>query len=99
MLRNERWTRRIRRGLLWFGALHVVGLVLGLGVLVFAQWLVMYHPLPGGTETPADVGLTHEPVTLRTDDGEELRAWFVRADQPRGAVLYCFGGRGLGSGG
>jgi pimeloyl-ACP methyl ester carboxylesterase len=88
------WRRRLRRVLKVFVALHVVALIGGAFVLLHGQRVLMYHPLPGGERTPDDLGIPHEALTLQTSDGEQLRAWFVPTESPRGAILYCYGNAG-----
>jgi fermentation-respiration switch protein FrsA (DUF1100 family) len=44
--------------------------------------------------TPADLGLTYETVTVETADGVTLSGWYLPADQPRYALLYCHGNAG-----
>jgi hypothetical protein len=57
------------------------------------SWLV-YQPKRGVTKTPADVGLAFEDVSLETEDGFMLNAWFVPADAPVATVLFAHGTRG-----
>ncbi|MBJ7356756.1 alpha/beta fold hydrolase [Nocardioides sp.] len=40
-----------------------------------------------GSRTPADVGLVHQPVTLRTADGVDLAAWWVPGEADAAVVL------------
>jgi fermentation-respiration switch protein FrsA (DUF1100 family) len=44
--------------------------------------------------TPADRGLRYEDVSIRTDDGETLSAWWIPAERPRGAALVLHGNAG-----
>ena len=44
--------------------------------------------------TPAARGLPFEDVSIRTEDGETLSAWWIPADQPRGAALVLHGNAG-----
>jgi hypothetical protein len=58
--------------------------------------LVYYPDLPGRTyeATPAQYKLNYENVTLTTSDGVRLAAWFVPAENPRGALLFTHGNAG-----
>jgi len=67
------------------------------GLLYVNQERMVFLPEVGGTEyagTPRLLGLAFEEVALTTSDGETLAAWFVPADRPRGAVLFCHGNAG-----
>lgn len=69
-----------------------VAIVAGLGVTAWlAQRPLLY--LGGGT-VPADAPRGVEPVTLATDDGLELDAWWVPAESPRAAALVLPGNAG-----
>lgn len=65
--------------------------------LLFAfQSHLVYYPSVGRemTATPAARGLSYEPVTIATEDGERLAAWWVPAPGARGAVLLFHGNAG-----
>jgi pimeloyl-ACP methyl ester carboxylesterase len=79
MLTPTRLGRRVVRGLL------VVTLVIGvlMGMLWALQRQLIYYPDPTPLPPAADVIAGARDVTLHTDDGLELGAWFVPA--PPGA--------------
>ncbi|GKV49938.1 hypothetical protein SLEP1_g56659 [Rubroshorea leprosula] len=57
--------------------------VVGMALLVAFQEKLVYVPvLPGDTKsyerTPAHLGLTYEDVWLRSSDGVNLHAWFIK---------------------
>jgi hypothetical protein len=58
------------------------------------QRRIVYDPDPLVRAAPADIGLFHEDLRLRTRDGQRIAAWFVPAAQRRGTVLYCHGNGG-----
>ena len=62
----------------------------------FAQEKLVYFPAVGREQvaTPAQMGLPHEELTLRTKDGVRLHAWYVSVPQPRGVVLFLHGNAG-----
>ena len=64
-------------------------------VFLFQSRLVFY-PEVGRTVTlsPQAMGLRHEEVAIRTADGETLAAWWVPAENARGAVLFFHGNAG-----
>ncbi len=70
------------------------GVVLGL-VFLFQPRLV-YFPMKGSYgATPQAYGLAFERVTLPTEDGEKLAAWWIPAPAPaRGTVLLFHGNAG-----
>ncbi len=67
------------------------------GLLYLNQERMVFLPEIGGREyagTPQVLGLAFEEITLPTEDGETLAAWFVPARGPRGVVLFCHGNAG-----
>jgi len=58
--------------------------------------LVYYPDLPSREyeATPKQANLSYENVTLTTPDGVRLAAWYVPAQNPRGALLYAHGNAG-----
>ncbi len=63
-------------------------------ILYLRQSRMVYFPLRRVSQSPADIGLPFDAVTLRTQDGVALDAWFVPRDGARGAVLLCHGNGG-----
>ena len=53
-----------------------------------------FFPSAGEQQTPDDLGLTFEPATLTTSDGERLRAWLLSSPTARALVLYFHGNGG-----
>ena len=78
----------------------VILLALAYAALVAAMYLfqarLVYFPQIGRemAATPKAYGLTFEPVTLSTEDGEKLSAWWVPHGSPSGAVLIFHGNAG-----
>jgi fermentation-respiration switch protein FrsA (DUF1100 family) len=79
--------------------------LLAAGALAYAALLVLvylfqshlvYFPQIGRelVATPLSYGLAHEAVTIRTEDGEKLAAWWLPAAPARGAVLLFHGNAG-----
>ncbi|MDH3526857.1 MAG: alpha/beta hydrolase [Gammaproteobacteria bacterium] len=65
--------------------------------LYLMQPRLLYYPdLPGRelAATPADIGLEYEPVTLVTEDGVRLGAWFIPRSGARGTLLFLHGNAG-----
>ena len=68
-------------------------IVLALGV----RWLeprFAFFPSAGEQDTPAALGVRFEGATLTTQDGEQLRGWFVPSAAPRALVVYFHGNGG-----
>ncbi len=67
-------------------------------VVVVLAWLfqdrMIYFPDHSIYQTPADDGMEYEDVWLETEDGEEIHGWFVKAEQPRGTLLFFHGNAG-----
>lgn len=80
------------RILLWIA----LGYVLFVGLLWAMQGQMLYQPGVGGGVggTPEDIGLEYEPVTLTTDDGLALDAWWVPSDASDGVLLFFHGNAG-----
>ncbi|MGY0497994.1 alpha/beta hydrolase [Nocardia sp. FBN12] len=55
---------------------------------------LVYHPDKHLARTPAALGLDYRELTMRTADGVDVHGWFVRAERPRGHILYAHGNAG-----
>jgi fermentation-respiration switch protein FrsA (DUF1100 family) len=67
-----------------------------LGLVFLFQPRLVYFPLKGNySATPRALGLAFEAVTLRTEDREQLAAWWIPVPAPaRGTVLLFHGNAG-----
>jgi hypothetical protein len=68
--------------------------VVCLALIVLVRWMeprMAFFPTRGEFETPQQVGLPYETLTIDTADGERLRAWVMRAPTPRANVVYFHG--------
>ena len=76
----------------------VVSLLAGVlslvAILVFLEKRLIYFPYRTLELTPSDLGLGFEDVTLTTEDGVAIHAWFLPVDKPRCTVLVCHGNAG-----
>jgi hypothetical protein len=61
--------------------------------LLFEKQLI-YFPMPDHDVTPAALGLPHEDLELRAEDGVRLHGWFLPVKGSRRAVLVCHGNAG-----
>ncbi len=76
-------------------AIFVVAALVAL--TVFVRWLeprFAFVPFPGESETPRDLGIAYESLTIETTDGERLRAWLMPAAAPRARIVYFHGNGG-----
>ena len=66
------------------------------GCVFIAQGSLLYYPQMGRemATTPAAHGLTYEDVSIRTEDGETLNAWWLPVARARGAVVLFHGNAG-----
>ena len=66
------------------------------GCMYLAQGSLIYFPQTTSEHatTPAVHGLQYDDVSIRTEDGETLHAWWVPAANPRGTVLHFHGNAG-----
>lgn len=55
---------------------------------------LVYHPEKHLAQTPDALGLDYRDLTMRTADGIDVHGWFVRAERPRGHILYAHGNAG-----
>jgi hypothetical protein len=61
--------------------------------LLFEKRLI-YFPMRAFDATPRGLGLKHEDVTLRADDGVRLHAWYLPVEGSRLTLLVCHGNAG-----
>ena len=67
------------------------------GLLYLMQPRLLYYPNMPTRElmaTPTQTGLDYEAVTLHTDDGVRLSAWFIPHPVPRATLLFLHGNAG-----
>ncbi|HBR17081.1 MAG TPA: alpha/beta hydrolase [Deltaproteobacteria bacterium] len=55
---------------------------------------MVFFPSKEIEATPRDIGLAYEDITLSTEDGKKISAWFVPSGKERGVVLFCHGNAG-----
>lgn len=86
--------RAITRGLRRVMMPLLIVVLVGSALLLLVRWIeprVAFFPTRGESETPRDSGVPFEPITIDTIDGEQLRAWVMRAPNPRANVVYFHG--------
>lgn len=75
-------------------------LLRALPALMLLSWLggcasttgLLFFPQQAFVRTPADLGLAHDNVVLRTSDGVKLFSWYLPAKgESRGSVLFLHG--------
>jgi hypothetical protein len=85
----------VRPGAVARAGLRLGLVLLGLGalLLIFEKQLI-YFPMRGHDATPTDLGIPHEEVDLRAEDGVRLHGWFLPVKESRFTVLVCHGNAG-----
>lgn len=66
-------------------------------LLYFLQPRLLFLPgVPGRevVDTPERIGLSHRDVSLQTEDGERLHAWWLPHERSRATVLFFHGNAG-----
>jgi fermentation-respiration switch protein FrsA (DUF1100 family) len=84
-------------GFLSFVLLAALGYGAFAGFIYLMQPRLLYYPnVPSRelTATPATIELDYEAVTLQTDDGLRLSAWFIPHPAPRATLLFFHGNAG-----
>ena len=73
-----------------------LGYVALVGCVYLAQESLVYFPQVGREHaaTPAELRLRYEDVSIATEDGEKLHAWWIPASARRGSVLLFHGNAG-----
>ena len=86
--------RRVMRTLV----IIIATLLLGYGALLvfvyFSQARMLYFPSRQVEASPADIGLSFDQVTLGTQDGLKLSAWYIPSDGAKGFLVFCHGNAG-----
>src|SRR5437899_14112 len=75
----------------------IILVISAVGLLMFVRWLeprFAFFPSKGETTTPAQFGVDFTPAQVSTQDGERLRAWLLRATDPRALIVYFHGNGG-----
>jgi uncharacterized protein len=74
-----------------------VVLLVVVGIVMLVRWLeprMAFYPLRGVQETPGDLGQRFEDLSIPTQDGETLHAWWLAHENPRAQVLFFHGNGG-----
>jgi uncharacterized protein len=88
--------RALTRGAWWRKVVAVPIGIVGVYTIAFplalATFVTNVPPLEAKSTTPADRGMAYEDVTLRTDDGVRLAAWYVPSTNGAAVVLMAGAG-------
>lgn len=89
---NETGRRRFRvRRLLVIAILSYLGMC---GLIHLLQSRLIYFPTRAYDVTPKDLGLDFEDLTLTTDDGVAIAAWYVPRAGAKASLIFCHGNAG-----
>ncbi len=71
-------------------------LLLCLLLYLLQERMLFLSGIPGRTleATPQLLGFAYDDVTIETADGVPIHGWYVRADDPRGTILFLHGNAG-----
>jgi fermentation-respiration switch protein FrsA (DUF1100 family) len=76
-------------------SLEVIGALLVLALVVrFLEPRLAFLPTKGEDLTPRDFGVDYEVLTIKTADGESLRAWKLLNPRPHSQIVYFHGNGG-----
>jgi len=76
-------------------AIIIVLSLIALNVLMYWQQAQMiFYPMPGIHQTPADWGLDYEDVTLNAEDNVQLNAWYIPYKKSDQVLLFFHGNAG-----
>ncbi|RPI34237.1 MAG: alpha/beta hydrolase [Nitrospiraceae bacterium] len=62
--------------------------------LYYRQDSMIFYPEKEIWQTPKHIGLDYEEISLTTNDGVVINAWYVPAKNEKGVVLFCHGNAG-----
>lgn len=73
-----------------------LGVIYSIVVLIVycLQDSMLYFPYKQIEQTPQALGLPYEAITLTTEDGVSLAAWYIPSDKQRAVLLFCHGNAG-----
>jgi fermentation-respiration switch protein FrsA (DUF1100 family) len=72
----------------------LVLLVLVAALMLLFERRLIYFPMRAHDATPRGLGLAHEELALRTEDGVNLHGWFLPVPESRLTLLVCHGNAG-----
>ena len=72
----------------------IVALAALLVIVRFLEPRFAFFPSAGETDTPRDLGVEYESLTVQTSDGERLRGWLLPHPTPRALIVYFHGNGG-----
>ena len=62
--------------------------------IYFMQDRMLYFPDREISQTPKDIGLEYEEVSLQTKDNVTVSGWYIPAEHEKGVLLFCHGNAG-----
>jgi hypothetical protein len=62
--------------------------------IYFMQDRMLYYPDREVLQTPEDIGLEYEEVSLKTKDNVTISGWYIPAKHEKGVLLFCHGNAG-----
>lgn len=85
---------RLSKPFISIGIILLLSYAVILLIVYLKQDSMLYFPERALWTTPKSAGLSYEDVILRTNDGINIAAWYVPADNEQGVLLFCHGNAG-----
>ncbi len=63
-------------------------------IIYFIQDRMLYFPESEIWQTPKDIGLEYEEVSLKTRDNLTISGWYIPAEDEKGVLFFCHGNAG-----
>ena len=94
---NIKKVGRVMHLLATVAVIVVLFFVLATGYVAIGQSKYVYFPDNDVVATPTSVGLAFEDLSLKTEDGESIKAWYVPCEAAKNdamTILFCHGNAG-----
>ncbi len=85
---------RLGKPFISIGIILLLSYAVILLVVYLRQDSMLYFPEKTLWTTPESAGLSYEDVMLKTNDGINIAAWYLPADNEQGVLLFCHGNAG-----
>lgn len=85
---------RLGKPFISIGIILILSYAVILLVVYLRQDSMLFFPERTLWTTPESEGFSYEEVMLKTNDGVNISAWYVPAENERGVLLFCHGNAG-----
>lgn len=80
--------------MLRFAILAIVAVVLLKLAVMWLEPAMVFYPSRGEGDTPAQLGIRFQALTLRASDGVQIAAWQLEPESPKADIVYFHGNGG-----